>query len=196
MKIARIVSSNSHIDYVARVIDSLDAEDPPDSKDYGFGEFVSVGLEDERLVGVIYDSRLVNPEYANFGPRLSPSPALENFTPDFINEQGILIGILLIGTLKAGSISEHAIPDRVVPPGTEVETMGSEEIARFHRNEKGEARLKYYPQLIAGAGRFGVPIIRSIIKQISPDFDEEGRRKLEVLSRSLQWQHTFSGNQI
>jgi hypothetical protein len=73
MKIARIVSSNSHIDYVARVIDALDAASPPSSEDFGFAQFVKLPLEDEtEIVGVIYDSMLVNPEYSNFGPRLSP----------------------------------------------------------------------------------------------------------------------------
>src|SRR5262245_52668559 len=39
MKIAKIVSSNSHIDYIARVIDTLDTgETPPHVSDYCFGQ--------------------------------------------------------------------------------------------------------------------------------------------------------------
>jgi hypothetical protein len=66
VNIARIVSSNSHIDYVGRVIDDLDAEDPPGAEDYGFGQFVSLSPGEEDVIGVIYDSILVNPEYASF----------------------------------------------------------------------------------------------------------------------------------
>jgi len=64
MKIARIVSSNSHIDYVGRVIDSLDVAAPPGAEDFGFAQFVHLPVADEtEIVGVIYDSILVNPDF-------------------------------------------------------------------------------------------------------------------------------------
>ncbi|MGI8669959.1 MAG: hypothetical protein ACR2J3_08975, partial [Aridibacter sp.] len=62
MKIAKIIKSNSHIDYVGRVIDSLDAADPPKSEDFGFANFVRLPLENEReIIGIIYNSILINP---------------------------------------------------------------------------------------------------------------------------------------
>ena len=70
-RIARIVKSNSHVDYVARVIDKLDASAPPRAADYGFAQFVSVPLpEVGDIVGIIYNTELANPEYGSFGPRL------------------------------------------------------------------------------------------------------------------------------
>src|SRR5688500_5326170 len=103
MKIAQIVSSNSHIDYVARVVDARNSEAPPTSADYGFGQFVGLSGDTDNVVGVIYDSRLVNPEYGSFGPRVSSRTALGNLSPDYISEQGILIGILLLGVVdRAG----------------------------------------------------------------------------------------------
>jgi len=86
MKIARIVSSNSHIDYVGRIIDEFDTNDAPTDDDYGFADFVSIPFDtDKKIFGVIYNSMLMNPEYANFGPRLSPKPELNQFSPDFLN---------------------------------------------------------------------------------------------------------------
>ncbi len=41
-KIAKIVSSNSHVDYMGRVIDQLDVDAPPAAEDYGFAQFVSL----------------------------------------------------------------------------------------------------------------------------------------------------------
>ena len=80
-------------------MNDLTREDPPSDDDYGFAQFVNLPLsKTEEIVGVIYNSLLVNPEYANFGPRLSPKPELGNFSPDYLNEQGFLIGILLLGT--------------------------------------------------------------------------------------------------
>src|SRR5215211_5200549 len=103
MKIAKIVKSNSHLDYIGRVIDALDVAAPPNVDDYGFAQFVSLPVnETQEIVGVIYNSILINPEYSNFGPRLSPKPELRGFSPDYLNEQGILVGILLLGSRENG----------------------------------------------------------------------------------------------
>ncbi len=84
MNIATIVSSNSHVDYVARVIGALMSLSRQKPNDYGFGSFVSIdaGIGDE-LVGVVYNSILVNPDYAQFGPRLSGQNELETFQSGF-----------------------------------------------------------------------------------------------------------------
>ncbi|KAF0247503.1 MAG: hypothetical protein FD167_3095, partial [bacterium] len=42
MQIAKIVGSESHIEYIARVMDTLDVENPPKPSDYGLGQFVSI----------------------------------------------------------------------------------------------------------------------------------------------------------
>ena len=100
VKIAKIVKSNSHVDYVGRVIDSLDAAEPPSAEDYGFAQFVRIPFEEgEELVGVVYTTQLANPEYGSFGPRLSPQTDLAVLSPDYLNEQGVLLGILLLGLL-------------------------------------------------------------------------------------------------
>src|SRR4028118_1328281 len=118
MKIAKIVKSNSHIDYVGRVIDQLDSANPPAADDYGFGQFVRIPLEDmNEIVGVIYDSQLLNPDYGSYGPRLSPQPELAVLSPDYLNEQGLLLGILLLGWRdKIKNETRHGGP-RAVAPG-------------------------------------------------------------------------------
>ena len=48
------------------------------------------------MIGVIYNSQLINPEYGSYRPRLSTPAKLNTvFSPDYLNEQGILISILL-----------------------------------------------------------------------------------------------------
>ena len=98
VRLAKIVKSNSHVDYVGRIVDALETPSAPHASDYGFAQFVSIPLEDgSEVIGIIYNSQLINPEYGNFGPRLSP--ALDNsvLSPDYLNEQGLLVGILLLG---------------------------------------------------------------------------------------------------
>ena len=62
------------------------------------------------MIGVIYNSQLINPEYGNYGPRLStPSRLNTVFSPDYLNEQGVLISILLLGW-GIGNESRQEIP--------------------------------------------------------------------------------------
>src|SRR5437588_5550099 len=111
-KIAKIVKSNSHVDYVARVVDELDADSPPSREDYGFAQFVSVPVaEGEDVVGVVYDTQLVNPEYGSFGPRLSSHADLKILSPDFLHEQGVLLGVLLVGWRGRGGVGDGAKAD-------------------------------------------------------------------------------------
>lgn len=192
VKIAKIVKSNSHVDYIGRVIDRLDADEPPGPDDYGFAQFVSVPLDDELdVVGVIYNSQLANPEYGNYGPRLSPAADLSVLSPDYLNEQGLLIGILLLGWRERASQSfHHAVPRRVIPVHQEVYKLADGEVEAFHKDADGRIQLHYYSQVIAHAGSFGVPLIEAIIEQLEPKAATEERQRLCVLKQTLVWQRT------
>ena len=196
MKIAKIVSSNSHIDYVARVIDSLDCDEPPSAADYCFGQFVRLESETDHVVGIIYDSRLVNPEYGSFGPRLSPRPALGNFSPDYINEQGILIGILLLGTIDASGKAIHGVPRQIVPAGNDVIKTEADDVSRFHFDGNGRVHLHYYSQVVSAAGQFAIPLLDSIIDQLCVSCTEAESQRLQVLKQSLMWQGTMGGMKL
>lgn len=197
MKIAQIVSSNSHIDYVGRVVDVLDVENPPTSEDFGFAQFVNLPLADETdIVGVIYNSMLVNPEYANFGPRLSPKPELGTFSPDYLNEQGFLIGILLLGVKDNAKKITHGVPRRVVPAGQDVYKIAPNEVKNFHTDENDCLQIHYYSQIVAHAGLFAVPLLEAIIEQLTLDCREEDRKRLGVLKQTLAWQRAFGGMRL
>lgn len=196
MNIAKIISSNSHIDYVARVVDRLDSDKPPRPEDHGFGQFVRIDLEPETAVGIIYDSKLVNPEYASFGPRLSPRPALGSFSPDYLNEQGILLGILLLGTLDADGKPTHGVPRRIVPPGHDVAKLDAAAARRFHAGRDNQVHLHYYSQIIAHAGPFAVPLLDSIIDLLCVECTDAERQRLQVLKQSLQWQSAMGGMKL
>ena len=197
MKIARIVSSNSHNDYIARVIDSLDAAEPPAADDFGFGQFVRLPIDDgAEVVGVIYDSMLVNPDYSNFGPRLSPKPELGNFSPDYLNEQGVLIGILLLGSRDGDGKILHGVPRRVVPAGQDVFKIDAAEVKRFHSDENECLQIHYYSQVVAHAGLFAVPLLEAILEQLALDCSDQDRQRLGVLKQTLLWQRTMSGMRL
>lgn len=193
-KIAKIVKSNSHVDYVGRIINALDVDVPPDPSAYGFGQFVSIPLDNADIIGVIYNSALINPEYGSFGPRLSPAPELAVLSPDYLNEQGLLIGILLLGWCDPHSSTAHqAVPRTVVPVNQDVYALPDSKVLDFHKDASGRIRLHYYSQIMAHAGAFGVPLIERVIEQLEPACDAEDKQRLCVLRQALVWQRTLGG---
>ena len=192
-RIAKIVASHSHVDYVGRVIDRLDAEAAPGRDDYGFAQFVSLPVgAGEEVVGVVYDTLLVNPEYGSLGPRLSPPSELSVLSPDYLNEQGVLVGVLLLGWRDAG-VAHHAVPRRVIPVGQEVFRMSDEDALKFHRDPEGRLRLHYYSQVVAHAGAFSLPLLEAVLEQLEAGASADERQRFCVLRRSLAWQRTMGG---
>ena len=196
MKIAKIVRSNSHVDYVGRVIDVLDSNDPPASNDYGFGQFVAMPLEDmTEVIGVIYDSQLLNPDYGSFGPRLSPQPELAVLSPDYLNEQGLLLGILLLGWRdKIKNETWHGVPRTIVPVNQYVYRLNEADFLDFHNDGNGKIRLHYYAQIFAHANEFGSFLLEKILSQLSPLCCDEDKKRLQVLKTSLTWQRTLGNS--
>ena len=194
-RIAKIVKSNSHVDYVGRVVDRLDVETPPEPDDYGFAQFVSVPLGGgAEVVGVVYNTMLANPEYGQLGPRLSSHAELAVLSPDYLNEQGVLVGILLLGWREGedGGV-RHGVPRRVIPVGQDVYRMTGEQTREFHRGADGQVQLHYYSQVIAHAGPFAVPLIEAVIEHLESSSTREERQRLCVLKKSLAWQRTLGG---
>jgi hypothetical protein len=192
-RIAKIVASRSHVDYVGRVIDRLDADAAPAAEDYGFAQFVSLPVgADCDVIALVYDTQLVNPEYGSLGPRLSPPSELAVLSPDYLNEQGVLVGLLLLGWRDAGG-AHHAVPRRVLPVGQEVFRMADEEVLKFHRDAAGQLRLHYFSQVVAHAGAFALPLLEAVLEQLERDASAGERQRFCVLRRSLAWQRTMGG---
>jgi hypothetical protein len=197
VRIAKIISSNSHVDYVARVLDSLETPEPPTTADFHFGQFVRIpvsGKDGEyrgEAVGVIYDSQLINPEYGNYGPRLSSPPERNAvFSPDYLNEQGVLIGILLLGWRDAGTC-QQGVPREVLPINSEVETMTEQEVSAFHQSGSGSLQVHYYSHITTHAGSFAFQLLTAIVDQLDRLTTESDRARLGVLRNALVWQQTI-----
>ncbi len=134
----------------------------------------------------------MNPEYAQFGPRLSPPADLAVLSPDYLNEQGVLIGILLLGW-REGATRHMTVPRRVIPVGQDVYRMDDAQVGEFHRDREGRVQLHYYSQIVAHAGAFAVALIEAILEQLETVCTAEERQRFCVLKRSLAWQRTLGG---
>lgn len=190
MRIAKIIKSNSHVDYAARVLDSLETNEPPTTADYHFGQFVKIATNGSEVVGVIYNSQLINPEYGNYGPRLSTPPDLNTvFSPDYLNEQGVLIGILLLGWQNEDG-RRQGVPREVLPINSDVETMSDDQVRSFHHDETGSVQVHYYSHIATHAGSFAFQLLSAIVDQLDRLTTEREQARLKVLRRSLAWQQT------
>jgi hypothetical protein len=194
MLIAKITKSNSHVDYFARVLDSLETSTTLSPADSQFGQFVKIQVGDSDVVGVIYNSQLINPEYGNYGPRLStPSKLNSVFSPDYLNEQGVLISILLLGW-KNETESHQGVPRVVLPIHSEVESMMDSEVRAFHYGGSGEGgalQAHYYSHVTIHAGLFAFQLLSAIVEQLDRLANDRDRARLDVLKKTLAWQQTI-----
>lgn len=82
--IGSIVSSNSHLDYVVEVYKEQDCERPPELHEREFGQPVfikkTVDSTQYAVIGVIYDTQLVDSDQGRTGPRLAQDDQAQ-FTP-------------------------------------------------------------------------------------------------------------------
>ncbi len=167
MVIGKVVKSSFHIDYVCQVYGPGEVESPPSPADYAFGTFVRIPLSEGNghLVGVIYDTVLLNPEFGSLGPRLSPAPDLAVFSPDYLAEKVTLVGITAVGTLGADGSVTHGVPSLAAQIDALVERMDNDVIRTFHhpasRNPAG-VHLGYAPLLLA----LGSPLARHLLLRV------------------------------
>ncbi|MEW6736522.1 MAG: hypothetical protein AB1489_34850 [Acidobacteriota bacterium] len=191
MQIAKIVSSRSQIIYAARVLDTLEVEQPPSPADYAFARFVAVENAGRKIVGVIADTQLINPNYGNFGPRLS-SPAETNllFSPDYLHDQGVLINLFMLGWLEQG-YGVHRTPELVLPVHSSVVLMPAGEVESFHRDKAGRLRLGYYTQVLAVGGVLAAALLLAILDQVEKQATLPERTRLTLLRENLAWHQTL-----
>jgi hypothetical protein len=186
--IGTIVKSNSHISYLCRVYGKLETDDVPRPEQYAFGTFVTLRPDEEsamRLVGVVRDTLLLNPDYGSLGPRLSSTRELEVLSPDYLNETGVLVDILVLGSVENG-VPRHAVPALAAGIGTAAETMDDGKVTEFHRDARGRFLIGYYPQLLARPDPIVASLLLSILERLEPAFPGQGR-VINVLKNNLAW---------
>ncbi|MGI6209342.1 MAG: hypothetical protein ACOYEW_14165 [Anaerolineae bacterium] len=190
MRLGKIVSSESHLQYRCQVYTRGEVPDPPSPDDYGLGTYVTVALGDGRtLVGVVCDTLLHNPEYAAFGPRLSTPEETAVFSPDYVDEARTLLCIIAIGFID-GDVCHHDPPPVAPLLNSEVLRMSPEQVQRFHQNGS-EVRLGYLPLLISMARNTPVmtQTILHLLSRLQETFpDEPAGTRLRLVRQNLSWQ--------
>jgi hypothetical protein len=188
VRIGTIVRSNSHISYLCRIYGKLETEGIPEPDQFAFGTFVTLAPVESspiRLVGVVRDTILLNPDYGNFGPRLSSDAELAVLSPDYLNEKGVLVEVLILGWTERGC-AHHAVPAVAVQIGTRVETIDEEDVYGFHRDGNGRFVMGYLPSLLTRNDPMLAHLLLTILDRLEPAFPGQ-RRVIAVLRNNLAW---------
>lgn len=197
VRIGSIVSSNGHLDYVVEVFKERDCERPPELHEREFGQPVfvkkTVDGTEHAVIGVIYDTQLVDPDQGRTGPRLAQDDQAQ-FTPGYIEERTTLAGVALLGTAVITEDRTIAEPTHRMPRWTlEVEDTVfhcPDEIAVAFHTVDGRIQLAYMDRLMDIAGDLGAEVIVALIDRLRgmlPD-DDPDQRVLDVVEQNVEWQ--------
>ena len=196
-----IVNSNSHIDYVCQLFGPMDQEQRPLPNAYAFGAFVAISLPSfpatspatelntttgaPCLIGVVYNSMLVNPNFTNLGPRLTSHSEQAVFSPDLIDETAMLVGLLALGWHDAAG-PQQGTPRLSAEVGASVRHLTEEEVRQFHRDENGRLTLRYAATLLAHNNPLVPALLLQIIDRLGALFPQE-QAILQVMRNNVAW---------
>ena len=197
VRIGSIVSSNSHLDYVVEVYKERDCERPPELHEREFGQPVfikkTVDGTEHAVMGVIYNTQLVDPDQGRTGPRLAQDDQAQ-FTPGYIEERTTLAGVALLGTAVVTDDRTITNPTHQMPRWTlEVDDTVfhcPDEITRSFHTIDNQIQLVYMDRLLDIAGDLGSEVIVALIDRLRgmlPD-DDSNQRVLDVVEQNVQWQ--------
>ena len=189
--IGSIVKSNTHIDYVCQVFAPTEREEQPGLDLYAFGTFVAIDLDDgeAELVGVVYNTILLNAEFGNLGPRLSLRADQEIFTPDLMYETATLVGVLALGWQPlGGSVGgpQQGVPRLAAAVGAAVRCLSADEIRRFHQDAQGQLALRYTATLLGLNNPLVPALLLDIIDRLSLLFPQQ-QNMLQVMRNNVAW---------
>jgi hypothetical protein len=227
MFIGKIVKSDSHINYVCQIYGPREVEVEPGPADYAFGRFVRIAIRANQsddadhtldyalgisqepvtyVVGVIYDTILLNPAFGALGPRLSNETQVELFSPDYIAEKAVLIYVMVLGTMEVQRSPEgetqvlsatHGVPLLSLELGSEIETISDDEVRAFHFfSDSGESvnsassapylHMGYLPHIIAQRNSLLPMVTLRIIEQLERLFPQN-LSVLSIVKHNFAW---------
>lgn len=227
MFIGKIVKSDSHINYVCQIYGPREVEVEPGPADYAFGRFVRIAIRSNQsdgadhtldyalginqepvtyVVGVIYDTILLNPAFGALGPRLSNETQVELFSPDYIAEKAVLIYVMVLGSMEVQRSPEgetrvlsamHGVPLLSLELGSEIETVSDDEVRAFHFfSDSGESvsgdssapylHMGYLPHIIAQRNSLLPMVTLRIIDQLERLFPQN-LSVLSIVKHNFAW---------
>ncbi len=192
-EIGKIIRGESHVVYWVQLNNPFESSSPYKPEDSGFGNYVSIvpqGTKDQKLVGVIIDTMLIDRDALRTGPRLSPDlTSMEVLYPDFLDERIKIVRVYLIGFFYQG-VPYHILPIITPNLGETVVCLDNEEIQAFHLINN-EFRIGYYSDLKEST-RLYAPLLQYILKKLLLLFPAH-KEILRVLLINLEYHQKAEG---
>lgn len=199
LTLGTVAQSRSQMDYVVEVYREREREQPPEKQDYEFGQPVysttTVRGDEYAVIGVVYDSQLVDPDQGREGPRLS-NPDQEMFVPGYVDEKRTLLGVAFLGFARLAARSdvegydlvdvEQEMPRWTLDVDDPVSKLSTEGFKQFHFAE-GTLQVQYYDRLISTANRFGSEVILSLLDRLRNETQAE-EKMLDVIEQKVRWE--------
>lgn len=195
MEIGRVVGSNDQLDYIVQINGPGDVAKPPRQAERAFGRFVHIPVGNDRLIGVIYTTQLLNPAYGTLGPRLSTEHELPVFSPDYLAETATVVGVMIVGTgHQSGRAVEYDQGTPVLAPEVDapVSVLSDSEVVAFHLPE-GRLRLAYFPRLLAHPTPTMPDLLCGILDLVAAAAPSD-RPRLAVIRQSIRWRSAIAGS--
>lgn len=188
--IGKIVKSNTHVDYVCQVYNANEVAVCPQPADYCFGGFVSIQLDDTgasgQLIGVIYNTLLMNPDFGSLGPRLSSQDDVAIFAPDYLAETATLVGVLALGAVDGAGHYSQGVPPLAATVNNAVHCLSEAQLRDFHQDAVGRLALRYVPLLLAQSNSLSMPLLINIVDRLEGLFPNQ-REQLKLMRNNLAW---------
>lgn len=197
LTLGTIAQSHSHMDYVVEVYRERERDRPPEKQDYTFGQPVyattTVRGDEYALIGVVYDSQLVDPDQGRAGPRLS-NPDQDLFVPGYVDEKRTLLGIAFLGYATLDPTDDGATFTDVaqdMPPWTldiddPIRKLSDDGFEQFHFPDQS-LQVQYYDRLISTANRFGAEVTLALTGRLRTHTDAD-ENLLDVIEQKVQWE--------
>jgi hypothetical protein len=193
-----IARSNSHVDYVVKAYREGERADPPTPDDHAFGQPVyaerTVDGDPHAVIGVVYDSRLVDPAQGSDGPRLSV-PDQELLVPGYVEEKRTLLGVALLGHARLDDGRFAAVHQRMprwtLDVDDPIRRLAPAGVRAFHRAggsnavdgandapagaggpEPAGVRMRYVDRLLSTADRFGPEVVLELVDRVRAALDD------------------------
>lgn len=189
--LGKIVKADSHIHYVCQIFGPREVKpgQVPLPEHYALGNFVRIHLAEGQgqLIGLIYDTVLLNPDFGNLGPRLSPEAESQIFTPDYLNERAVLVRIVAIGTVQPDDTVRQGVPRLAASGASEVEELSTNQIRFFHKQTDDSLNLTYLPLLMTQDNPLITGMVQIVLDRLIDVLPGAVQVELEVLRDDLLW---------
>lgn len=199
LTLGTVVQSRSQMDYIVEIYRERERETPPEKQDYEFGQPVystaTVRGDEYAVIGVVYDSRLVDPDQGRDGPRLS-NPDQEMFVPGYVDEKQTLLGVAFLGyarltpsnSTEGQNFAEvrQEMPRWALDIDDSVSKLSNEGFRQFHFPDD-TLRVQYYDRLVATADRFGAEVTLSLLDRLRDETPAD-ENMLDVIEQKVRWE--------